>query len=1138
MPALVKRCIIPAIAVLSVLCLLACKSMIRREPIVVEMQQRRIDLNGPWLIAFDLQNGETTVPGAWQSTRAGVGYDGIAWYYKSVVLPTDPGHGLTLRFEDVNYHAKVWLNGHYVGEHEGSYVPFDFEVGPFAKPGETNDLVVRVTDTPRLEFVDGLNLYQVPHGKESWYVNFGGICGDVSLAAHGDAWLDDVFLVPDPGAPAITVRCSIASAEGAEPVTLTATASAANNDSIEYGSASVEIDPKKNGEVGLQVPLREALLWSPEHPFLYRVSVRLVRGQDILDEADDTVGLRTFDIRDNDFYLNGRRIVLNAVLNQPFFPGTLCGPPDDEWCKRQVRLMKEAGLNAVQNHVRLAPKEFLYEADRQGLLVFQQPSIGWVYCSDDQALEERLLAQVEGMVLRDRNHPSVVMWGIFNEGSIPQLLRSLPGLGAKYAEAICRLDPTRPILDETGSGRAHYYPAGSAQGTPYFDAHWYPFTPMADVASRRMRAKLEKRGQKSLSVVSEYGYGGITDLNDAVEQHGLRHRFREDCRYFSELRSKIRKSVGSWPLSDKFDSLNDFTDALHQWHARAVHEQYEIFVTDPALDMLCLTQWQDCVGEPTGGLVDVWGSPKPVWHTLKRITSPIQMIVRAPQPTRFIGESCDIEVVVVNNPGVRGPAVLTVELRGPLGVVAKPELHVQLSGKRVQHLGNWALGSPRSEGRHTINATLSHFGETIAWGGTLVMAVSKEAARIASPVTVYDPEGKLKAHLAAQQAETNDLADCDEVHPVIIATSLGSAPAEAVARFFAAVREGAWGILLSPPRPGDPLHLSGLLSPDVVHTGAPWMGYYVYAAPHPIFEGLPVDDFFGSEYRNIMSRYSLAESEQFTPNRSWDSVCGAVTGYGGFVGHCVLSMPMGKGKIMLSTFRLIENLDTDPVAVRILANMIRSAETASGRTESQPLQVAEVQAVRDEYERLLKEAKGRSREFLLVGPWPLKPADGQGSSFDMVLPPEQDLDPSASYTAWDEADIKWRKTEISPYGRLVLPPAFCHCPYVVGYAYTYVKSPEALTAELVVTSGKPIKVWFDAREKYLRRDPITRLEGHEAGTKEIRSTVKMRKGLNQLLIKFGWAGNPSYVDVRFLRYGREIPDLEYVAPEAPRLTVD
>ena len=1141
-----RACTIFILPMLAALSLNACKSIITREGFVLQGARQRLDLNGTWLIAFDLKNtgledgwpegppvdvAKITVPGAWQNTKGGAGYDGVAWYYKSFELPDDLGGRLTLQFEDVNYHAKVWLNGSYVGEHEGGYVPFGFDVRHLAMPGATNNLVVRVADTPRSGYVDGRNLYEVPHAKESWYVNFGGICGDVGLVAHGDAWIEGVLLVPDAEATAITVHGRVGAGVGAHLLTLAASAAMAHDATAEYGSASVTVDFEEGNEATLRIPLREALAWSPQHPFLYRVTVRLVRRQEILDEVSDTVGLRSFDIRNNNFYLNGRRIVLKAVVNQPFLPATPSRPPDADWCRRQVRLMKEAGFNAVQNRMRPAPKEFLYEADRQGLLVFQQPAIGWTYCLDDEQLYQRLREQVRGMVMRDRNHPSIVMWGIFNAGSVPQLLQRPPVLSTKLAKIIRRLDPTRPILDEAGSARARCYAAGSDEAVPYFDAHWYPITPVSDAQSRRLRSTLEQRGGKALCVISEYGSGGITNLDAAVKGHERPYRFREDCRYFAALRHKIRKSVGDWPLNIKFGSVKDFTAALQQGQARAVREQNEMLARDPNIDMMSLAQWQDCMTESTGGLVDVWGNPKPAWKTAKELNSPSRLIISALRPTLFIGEDAAVEAVVVNEPAARGPAVLAIEFLDPFGNrAASPELHVELSGERIQALGTVKLGPPRCEGTHTIDAELIRFGDTIASAQAQVIAISREAANIASPVTVYDPSEKLNKYLAGRQATTNDLANCEKVYPVIIAARLGTAPPSVAARFFAAVKDGAWAIVLSPPHPGEPMHITGMLSPGIETVENPSMGYHAYSIPHPIFEGLPVEKLFGREYRNVMPFESLTPSSRFEPQKTWESVCGLVTGYRGFVGHCVLLMPMGEGMIILNTLRLAENLGVDPLADRILANMVRYAERAGGRTEARPLLEEEIRSAQEEYERLLAEAGRRSRECLLVGPWPLKPPDAEGSSFDMILPPERNLDPSATYASWDDADIRWQKGEISHYGRLVLPREFRRR-YIVGYAYTYLRSPEAFTAELVISSGKPIKAWFDSREKYLARDPITRVEGYHAQRKEIRCRVKVRKGLNQLLIKFGWAGGPSHIDIRFLRDGRQAPGLEYVAPK-------
>jgi len=1145
------RCFIGAVALaLAVATILACRSMVYREDSTIEEGRRRFSLDGPWQIAFDPNNTgmrenrqkgppvdvqPIAVPAAWQTTDAGYGYEGVAWYYKQFDVPPNMlGGGLRLCFEHVNFRATVWLNGRQLGEHEGGYVPFDFEVGPIIRRGEKNNLVVRVVETPRLGYADGLNLYTVPHGKESWYVNFGGICGAVSLVSHANTWLREVFIVPDARAASISVRCRVAGAEEADPLIVSAVATSSDG-GVEYGAASALFD-RKNGEpFNLEIKLREALIWSPDHPVLYRVKVRLVHGgQDaagvILDEVADNVGLRTFEIRDNDFYLNGRRILLKAVFNQPFYPSTLCTPPDADWCRRQVQQMKAAGFNAVINHAPLAPRSFLDEADRQGLLVFQQPATGWIYSPDGDALESRLATQVSGMVLRDRNHPSVVIWGIFNEGSVGQA----GSLAPRLAKLIQQIDPTRPILDETGAARAHYYPAGSDQGVPYSDFHFHPITPVSDATARDWRRRYENAGKETLLVQSAYGYGGITNLDAAVPAYEKSHRFlHEDYHYFSELRYAVKKSLKEWPLQVKFHSLGDFTAALQQAQARALQEQNEMFVLNPNLDVLCVTQWQDCVMESTGGLVDVWGAPKPAWEIFKKLNRPERLIVRIARPTTFTGEEVRAEVSLLTEAGLAGPALLALEYRDPWGhQVTAPEVRVELAGGRVQSLGTFAVGTPSAEGRYTIRARLSLFGEVLDTCEAAAYAVSGEAAKISSPVTVYDPDGMLRAYLARQDAKTNNLADCEEVHPVIVASDLGGAPAGVVARFFAAVRDGAWGILLSPPHPDQSLHQSGMLAPGIERMGAARMGCYAYALPHPFFEGLPVDALLGREYRNVMPLESLTPAPGFQPEKDWASVVGMVTGYKGFVGHCLMIIPSGKGRIVLSTLRITENLATDPLAGRLLANMIRHAEKAGGRTEATRLALDAVEELETTYTKTLDDENPRKREFVLVGPWPLKPKDGHGSTFDLALPPETSLEPGATYAAWNGENTQWRKTTISRDGLLELPAEFRRR-FITAYALALLKSPEPAAARMVISSRGCIKAWFNGQEAYLSRDPVARLEGCLPSEKQIAVRVKLREGANQLLLKFSWAGEPASVSVRFLQRGKEMRTLEYKAPRAP-----
>src|SRR5262249_1045665 len=137
-----------------------------------------------------------------------------------------------------------------------------------------------------------------------------------------------------------------------------------------------------------------------------------------------SVGFRTLAIEGGDFLLDGVRRTLKGVLWQPHFTGTGGGLPTDAQLQSTARAMKEAGFDLVRAHVRPAPPAFLDECDRIGLLVLEEPAIGWV--DDDPALLPRLQHEVSWMVERDRHHPSIVLWGVLNE---------LSGRAYRYADA-------------------------------------------------------------------------------------------------------------------------------------------------------------------------------------------------------------------------------------------------------------------------------------------------------------------------------------------------------------------------------------------------------------------------------------------------------------------------------------------------------------------------------------------------------------------------------------------------------------------------------------------------------------------------------------------------------------------------------
>ena len=156
----------------------------------------RLDLSGFWQLAFDADGEgirEGWIDGKWPEGRAervqvpalwNVAYpdaEGVGFYRKTFAVPAEwQGRVLRLHLSGASYRAEAWLNGVYVGSHEGAYTPFSFDVTPVIRAGAENHLVVRVAALSKTRDVDGMALAQSPASKQGWYYTHGGLWGDVS----------------------------------------------------------------------------------------------------------------------------------------------------------------------------------------------------------------------------------------------------------------------------------------------------------------------------------------------------------------------------------------------------------------------------------------------------------------------------------------------------------------------------------------------------------------------------------------------------------------------------------------------------------------------------------------------------------------------------------------------------------------------------------------------------------------------------------------------------------------------------------------------------------------------------------------------------------------------------------------------
>ena len=435
-----------------------------------EVSTRVISLDGDdWLIAKDPENvgrdqqwfgavradcKPIRVP--WILESAFPDYDGVVWYYKRLTIPENPHTGgrTLLRFWAVDFGAEVWLNGKRLGGHEGSETPFVLDATDAAKPGQENLLVVRVLN-PTEKPIDGIRLNMTPRGLKTrphqvgLAFNHGGIVDSVELLLAPAARITDVFAKADAKTGKITVETGVLNTEskplaGKLEITVAPHRTGSTICCLEQ---DVTLRPGENAVDSL-VKIDRPRLWELNDPYLYRVTVSL-KTQEHPDSCDETsvkAGFREFVFKDGYFRLNGKRIFLRCSHTCNHTPIGLRLPHDPDLFRRDLINAKMMGFNAIRFIAGMPMRYQLDLADELGLMVYEECQAAWMTMEVTPQFAGWFDSATREMVLRDRNHPSVVIWGLLNESASPEVNLH----AAKTLQLVRSLDDTRMVFFNSG----------------------------------------------------------------------------------------------------------------------------------------------------------------------------------------------------------------------------------------------------------------------------------------------------------------------------------------------------------------------------------------------------------------------------------------------------------------------------------------------------------------------------------------------------------------------------------------------------------------------------------------------------------------------------------------------------------------
>jgi len=384
------------------------------------------------------------VPYTWETARSGVGRSWlpVGWYRRRIARPIEwADERVILHVGAAHYHCQVWLNGRAVGEHEGGYLPFSFDITEALEDGQ-GELILRI-EAP-------VDKQAIPHGKQRSrpaddydscaFTASSGVWQPVWLEGRPATYVASAELRPSSDLDAIHARVTLA---GPNLVGATLSLQIAGHDAriIRVGDTPV---------VTATLPVRDPLPWTPRAPHLYDVTVRL-QSADGEDRVGTYTGLRRIETRGNRLHLNGERLYVRGVLDQGYWSESGYAAPNAAALRRDVELTLAAGYNLARKHIKLEDPRWLYWADRLGLLVWAEPPCVGRYSPEASA---RFEAQLPAMVARDGNHPCIVLWGIYNEEwgldfRLSQDVEKQEAVERAY-DLLAAADPSRPIIDNSG----------------------------------------------------------------------------------------------------------------------------------------------------------------------------------------------------------------------------------------------------------------------------------------------------------------------------------------------------------------------------------------------------------------------------------------------------------------------------------------------------------------------------------------------------------------------------------------------------------------------------------------------------------------------------------------------------------------
>ncbi len=405
-----------------------------------DSQWRQLDLPHDWSIEGEFSEKAPA------GTGGGALPGGIGWYRKSFHVPlTVKGKSILIEFDGVYRNSEVWINGHYLGKRPYGYISFQYELTPHLIYGSNKNLIAVKVDNsqqPNSRWYSGSGIY-----RNVWLTTL----NPVHVGHWGTYWT-----TPEVNSQSATVVIKTKvnnSSQNKAQVNLTTIIQDASGRVVARGTEK-GANAEAHVEVSQTLKVSSPVLWSDERPYLYKIVSQLEQGGRVVDRYETPLGIRTFRFDVNKgFFLNDKPVKIRGVCNHHDL-GSLGAAVNTRAIERQLEMLKEMGVNGIRTSHNPPAPELLELTDKMGFIVMDEAFDVWKikktnfdYHLDWDEWHKR---DLEDMVLRDRNHPSIIMWSIGNEVMEQWNQNPEGGRISRELVAIVRnLDKSRPITSAT-----------------------------------------------------------------------------------------------------------------------------------------------------------------------------------------------------------------------------------------------------------------------------------------------------------------------------------------------------------------------------------------------------------------------------------------------------------------------------------------------------------------------------------------------------------------------------------------------------------------------------------------------------------------------------------------------------------------